>query len=520
MFALRLKNFRNFADTGQIDIRPITVLLGRNGSGKSSLTRVFPMLRQTFENRSAAPLLLLGNYVDFGGFDDVRSTADPDAPIIFEIGASSSFFSSYRTRLLPPYQRFPRLKVSDTFTKIVYEARIMHRSDRTQLDSFCIQLDDDIASFQLTSTGRISNFVFNHQDFTNFTNSDDFLLIRSQLVPRFVLVDPREPTLEQPNIGGYGPRRQRDNIYSFYKSHLHGRTGETTINRILQQTRYFPGSRFLEELERYNPGLSYWKDVIDHLKTNEVLNEKLRARYFLRDVDYYLQFLDLTFQHVFRNCLYVGPSRATGERYYRLQELSVDFIDPKGTNFAMFLYSLSKEERKSFSSWVERIFRFRVEIKQHTGHASVLVGESGSEKLHNLADVGYGYSQLLPILAQMWLRQPKVAEGRPPFSLVCFEQPELHLHPAMQAHLADAFCDAVYLPDQRRRSGLHFVIETHSEALVNRLGELVSEGVVKAKDIMIFIFNKEIDHPTQIQRANFNKEGALENWPFGFFSWS
>ena len=78
MRSLRLKNFRSLVDTGRIELRPLTVLVGANSSGKSSFLRFFPLLRQTYEARSASPLLWYGRDVDFGDFSQVvRRGAEP-----------------------------------------------------------------------------------------------------------------------------------------------------------------------------------------------------------------------------------------------------------------------------------------------------------------------------------------------------------------------------------------------------------------------------------------------------------
>jgi predicted ATPase len=521
MFSVRLQIFRSFEDAQRLDIRPITVSLGRNGSGKSSITRFFPMLRQTFERRCAAPVLLLGDYVDFGQFDDIRSKSDPDAPIQVQINADASYFASTRARALPPYQRYPRLLTHQTFENLSYQANIINRGGRTQLDSFSLCLDSDSAYVELGSTGRVTKFTFNENDFTHLLSSDNVFVSRADLIPRITPLAPAENAINPSTASNLLASDERNNkLYEFYKIWLHGRTSSKTINRICRQTRYLSGERFLEQLRQFNPDLAYWSDVLATLKASSSNRERLRASYFLRDVPYYLRTLEVALYDTFRRCLYVGPSRATGERYYRLQELSVDFIDPEGTNFAMFLSSLGDNERKEFSKWTSRLFGFRVETKQQTGHVSVLVGESKSGRLHNLADVGYGYSQLLPVVAQMWLQKPEDGNRRERFSLLCFEQPELHLHPAMQCRIADALVDTIRLAGSKRLSGSHFIVETHSEALVNRLGDLVASGAVRASDIALYVFEKDIDAPTHIRRANFDDEGALENWPFGFFSWS
>lgn len=54
---IRLINFRNIADSGEIELKPLTILVGKNGSGKSSFLRLFPLLQQSMEVTKRDPFL-------------------------------------------------------------------------------------------------------------------------------------------------------------------------------------------------------------------------------------------------------------------------------------------------------------------------------------------------------------------------------------------------------------------------------------------------------------------------------
>jgi AAA15 family ATPase/GTPase len=68
MNSIRVKNLRCLADTGYIPIKPLTILLGANSTGKSTFLRVFPLLKQSIETPTNTPILWYGEkgYVDFG----------------------------------------------------------------------------------------------------------------------------------------------------------------------------------------------------------------------------------------------------------------------------------------------------------------------------------------------------------------------------------------------------------------------------------------------------------------------
>lgn len=69
MDKIRLINFRNIIDSGEIRLKPLTILVGTNGSGKSSFLRLFPLLQQSFLSAKKGPLLWYRDKgVDFGDF--------------------------------------------------------------------------------------------------------------------------------------------------------------------------------------------------------------------------------------------------------------------------------------------------------------------------------------------------------------------------------------------------------------------------------------------------------------------
>lgn len=77
---MSVRNIRALRDSGEIAVKKINVLVGMNSSGKSTLIRLFPLLRQSVEVRTKGPILWYGRLVDFGSLNEVRSEgagADP-----------------------------------------------------------------------------------------------------------------------------------------------------------------------------------------------------------------------------------------------------------------------------------------------------------------------------------------------------------------------------------------------------------------------------------------------------------
>ncbi|GGU34218.1 AAA family ATPase [Nocardioides albus] len=118
----------------------------------------------------------------------------------------------------------------------------------------------------------------------------------------------------------------------------------------------------------------------------------------------------------------------------------------------------------------------------------------------DLTTIGVGASQVLPVLAMVLAADQD--------AIVCLEQPELHLHPAVQSRLADFFLYA--------RPDIKLVVETHSEYLITRIRRRVAEDLTRASDATILF--AEQDHGVSTVRSlKLDATGDLSDWPAGFF---
>jgi len=125
-----------------------------------------------------------------------------------------------------------------------------------------------------------------------------------------------------------------------------------------------------------------------------------------------------------------------------------------------------------------------------------------------ITDVGFGVSQVLPALVQAFY-------GRP-HSTVWMEQPEIHLHPQVQAELADVFISAIKARENGQDRNIQLIIESHSEHFLNRLQRRVAEGMVTPDDVAVY-FCKRAEGATEMDPLRLNLLGDIENWPENFF---
>ncbi|MDO8184015.1 DUF3696 domain-containing protein [Conexibacter sp. JD483] len=121
----------------------------------------------------------------------------------------------------------------------------------------------------------------------------------------------------------------------------------------------------------------------------------------------------------------------------------------------------------------------------------------------NLRDVGVGISQLLPVV---------VSAVTNPFGAVFIEQPELHVHPGLQAKLGDVLVS--------ESATTQFVVETHSEHLMLRLLRYVRTGRISADDIaVLYVHHNEHGAGASVRRIEIDDAGEfVQRWPGGFFT--
>lgn len=216
------------------------------------------------------------------------------------------------------------------------------------------------------------------------------------------------------------------------------------------------------------------------------------------------------------NISYIAPMRAIAQRYYRSQDFAVREVDAQGEDLAMFINSLNTEKKEKFQEWLQKYFNFSVDIHKSEGHISLKLKEKQSQREHNLTDTGFGFSQVLPILTQLWWLSRREYKF---FSLITFaiEQPELHLHPKLQAEVVDAFIGTIKLAKEQGID-LRLIIETHSDTVINRIGQRIAHKDIDNKDVNVVIFERDkVTQPAKIRIARYGKAGILANWPMGFF---
>lgn len=586
--AIRVGNFKAFADPQRIPIRPLTLIYGANSSGKSSILHSLIFARHALETGEldVHRTTVGGESVDLGGFRQFVHHRNADSNVQFEWEINTASFSDRLHELLPGIKRasiglsigysnldkalaeaIGSITPQKILDYLVIEAQKKNdRIEEEKLKSLLATAEDKLTFEEVSrvkSKLRIEAcwLVLNNSKFMNMSiRSSGHLQLdtfdREHPATRFLIenlikafsttdhVDQDEINALGATIDGMVPRISFT-VSKLFPSRLiePDDTGNPlrvkSLVTVKKETRpedlkkvielYLPS--ILEEIligiseqinfeinqlsylgplraypprhigftQEYDPnwiagGGSAWdiarKDPAIRQRINEWLGDekKLSTAYELR-----LRYL-LTMESI-RSKLSELATRATSKFWESNDPSVVDAFYTVEDEIDAIPDKLAKME--SLFAEVNEVVLFDKRTNTSVSHR----------------DVGIGISQVLPVLVTCFASQSK---------LIAMEQPEIHLHPALQAELGDVFIEAA-LSDRKNA----LLIETHSEHLLLRVmrrmretsnGEL-PEGIhpITPKDVcVLFVEPKGIS--SVVRHLELDEEGQLlDPWPGGFF---
>ena len=430
--SLHIKNFKAWADSGNIRLAPLTIFCGNNSSGKSSLAQFMLMLKQTVESYDRQRVLHLGDdksLIDLGTYKDFINNHD--------VGSNLEFSLSFDA--LPPIKISDAVKQENrgSYSNLKFEAKISFDQKNSK-----IQLD--------------------HLKYTLFNGDEVSFLLES-------------------DQGGY--RLETENYQAVRQK---GRAW-----RLPAPENFF----------------GFPDEAIAYYQNTGFLND-----------------LSLSIKNLFKSMYYVGPLREHPERFYKFSGEEPPDVGTKG-NLAINAMLAAKDRKiarasktrsESFEALIARWLKqmglidsfivkpisdgrkeYEVRIKVQPDAAEVLI-----------TDVGFGISQILPVLVQCFYVESN--------STLFFEQPEIHLHPSVQAHLGDLFIEATRAREYGKQRNTQIIVESHSEHLIKRIQRRIAEDVIKPEDVALF-FIRQRKGKAVIEEMNFDIFGNITNWPDNFF---
>ncbi len=419
---LSLKNFKAFESISDIELKPITIFLGPNNSGKSSILSALRILTQTVESYDRGVVLLLNGIMgDFGTYKDLVYNNNTAKHL------ELSF--SFKRSDLPKYSG---VKGDDELNvKLKYK----YRSSLHEIVLKGIELKK--SGKQLIST--------------EYSDDSERQVIRS--------------------VGGVEvPASKR-----------------SSISQLFEYEKFLP--RFVSSFSNSK------KEDFQKLEENFRLASRV-GNYAYREL---------------RSIEYVGAMRVPPSRFYLFSGERRARVGSAGENAASIIAmdsmrkgTKTKDIRGSVVSWLKKagIASDLKVVNLSDRYYEIHIQHPITGEYQNFADVGYGNSQVVPILVGGFNLLPG--------DTYIVEEPEIHLHPKAQAELGDFFLEL----NQR---GIQSLIETHSEHLILRLQQHIASKLISSSDVAIYYVYAK-DGQKKLIKMNLDEKARFtKDWPEGFF---
>lgn len=233
--------------------------------------------------------------------------------------------------------------------------------------------------------------------------------------------------------------------------------------------------------------------------------------------------LVLALERLLTGISYLGPLRDLPRRVYPWAGDSPEHVGWKGERSIEAILSARDRlvspgphgRNKPFAEVIARwlqimglIESFNVRPIGERGRLNeVVVRTPASPEDVLLTDVGFGVSQVLPVVVQCFYA--------PPGSTIILEQPEIHLHPAVQSSLADLFIEAIRAREGGLDRGVQIIVESHSEHFLRRLQRRIAEGL--EPNLAALYFCEAGRAGSRIRELDLDLYGNIRNWPENFF---
>lgn len=500
-----LRNFRTFEERTEFDLSPLTVLVGPNSSGKSSLMKALMLLKESCIRTDLTELEFAGGGHKLGSFGDIVSRRSNNESIEFgfefsyEVNNDSQFLNS-DSRFIDGRKVWIVLKfnqrkhVSTCFGidrgqgfEALVEIMVPHpdaecfdysgamvKSGRLESsDLFCWEPEQQKSTTGLYVNGPlIMDLIYETK--TNLDVDIDLELLPKELNNEYTIIDARYHKSILSDLGSNSARSSNSGEFFdhtlFFPSDFDKPTFEH--KHVIQKSKFIRDN--LKELS------IFCIDKLRHFLRAKNLTNLSHLRSGSKQV-YTEDSIPNSFAQILRRVIHDPfPEKwtATGE------------LTPRHENIAM---------------WLEDVgIGPRIEVEILGGSAYIIKIED-NDKMVPITNVGYGISQLVPLI--LYLAYPDKSGGSNSGSTFFLEEPEANLHPNFQARIADLLVKGLLRSSRA-------IVETHSEYLIRRLQLLVARGEASTKDITIYYLGPDPSAEDYIRRITIDEHGQLSQ-PFG-----
>lgn len=533
--ALRIGNFKAFAETQRIPLRPLTLIYGANSSGKSSVLHSLLLACHAHEtgDLDVHRTNVGGESVDLGGFRQYVYKREANRRVEWAIDLDTSSFKDKLAELFAPVKQV---------TVLLNMGIGLDDQDRPLPGSV-----PEILNYEIIADGHSLLRMSGRKDGKlQLDRLDHEHPVFREVIKAMVLLSTTTETIHPEDFEG-----------------LNEAIADLVPEIVALRTRLLPEG--LMESNVFNPSGQMSLFPISKGRRKEDLNAAVRS-FLPRKIDELLRGIGKTVANELLRLKYLGPLRSYPPRHLAFAQ----HHDPNwfaGGGYAWDVVRRDTDVRKLVNQWLNAKDRLQTRYELRIRHLLTiddldqdytaiiesleqrftgdevpfdgdLFGEiySALEKIKdneatltdiqelNLVDmrsntivshrdVGIGVSQVLPVLvsAYAWDNQ-----------IIAIEQPEIHLHPALQADLGDVFIQSAL-----GKAKNSFLLETHSEHLLLRIMRRIREtsagklpegcAPITPDDVMV-LFVVPDGTRSIIHEMPINKQGDLiKPWPGGFF---
>ena len=565
-----ISNFKAFGAPQTIPLKPITLIFGPNSAGKSSILHSLLFAHESLRTGSLdiRQTELGGQSVDLGGFQQLTHKNDPDRSVVFSFRLpslpepSQIALEDVDVRLTLQLERSTPADFDTLVNEFIFDrpAPEPGATQQNLIEKLLAETAEGVAvkpvllRLELSSKGavilqasrrpaaglRIDRFVSAHPAFSNFieafassTTTSEFsaqdtatvikildeILPSIELQPKGILCSVQ--TSVATGLAGIAPiskAARADDIASQARLIL-PRLIASIFDSVRNGLRGFFGSLdYLGPLRCYPPrhvllesfddsiksdGLSEWtalKDPAIRGKVNRWLSSDFLSTKYALDINSFF------------------PVHLASEA---LETAFADIVNEKEEQYHSIVDANEEMEEilmQPYSVWDTKLLHRRmmwwiIERCRHSQLRELTLRDRTTGATVSHRDIGIGISQLLPVLVKSYAAERK---------MIAIEQPEIHLHPALQAELADVFIESA-LGEKKNT----FLLETHSEHLLLRVmrqmrrtaeGKLrEGEQPVTPSDVSL-LYVSPSEAGSIVQDIGLNARGELiKGWPGGFF---
>jgi|GEM_PF-3509713 len=538
---LGLGNFRIFKSYQYFNIKPITILTGTNGSGKSTINKALALLKHSFLDHGLRFLSLNNSNINLGNADHIyhKRSSSKDLQLDIEIEAQS-----YKADLLFAEQK-DLIKHEKMTIKLTYRDETLQRILLQRNAKKLLDVELSITDFDGYIEPEIirAYLYFPNEVFLKDKLKEEFFLNEGLIedISKEVLSFLRETLVSKKDqIVG------KHTSFIFYKNNP-----EPVFNDIIGKL-WKKTQDIGKKAEYYDEftNETYTYDILPDYSLNDILSEELKLKIDPYILDKKLRtYIDTTLiaENYFDfDFLKAFEAINTESPEYNLKDLVISkhkypnlYGKIKGKDLLYFnsdqfaqrlLYDYCVNKMKIVAPSTSFTDSFIRLIDGQDWGELVKVEVLVDDEWVNLTSLGFGTINLMLKMLEMIKHN----------DLLIMEEPEANLHPSLQSKLADYIVQTTELSNQKKidepltsLKGTKFnlnhvygatkIIETHSEYLVRRLQYLVAskENPLTSGDVQIYYFNNPLEETfnegKQIIDIKIHHNGSLsENFGSGF----